>query len=466
MRAFEVAFQRSALVSLGTAAGVVAIGALVTVQPLAAVGIAAVPSVFWLLATPLRRASTVVFGGLLTLGSPNVTAPKILYLGVMAVVLVIALSRGLSKRSHIPALVTQTVMWTLALVAAGIVNGLVNGHQAIDVVRDSATYAALAPAALVGADAAPWVDRRTTDRMLVGAGMLSTLGFTLEWVVRRGFAHLPMTDVLLHTNVPGVLLWSYSLARLAYGGRRGWLWILPAAAALGLPLLTGTRNVLLYLAAPAAIAAVAVKQRRWRQAARSTIVFPVGLVAVAALAIGIRASAGDALDLHGSLERIASIGTILDEPSSDPSLEARMAQNRVAWESFTSSPLLGAGPGHKFGWDIYRPFDTETRSYTIDTSLAAIAKYGLIGLIVFAALVRSWYYVLPRTPLWSATLAGFAAVIIPASVLGSMIEDKGLPLAMVLAIAARSTYLPNPPVLPTAVTPSAESGRDLMRRGR
>lgn len=412
---------------------------LVAVEPRAAGVAVAVPVVGWLLATPLRRAGVMIFGGIFTLGSPSLTTPKFLYLGAMATILVVALARGLSGRRHIPASLTWTTLAVVALVVVGAVNGLMAGNAVLDIVRDSSTYAGLASAGIVAADAAPWVNRRTHERVIVVAGLISTLGFTLEWLSRRGLAELPFTDVLLHSNVPGILLWSYSIARLASGGRRAWMWLASASISVGLPLLTGTRNVLLYAAAPVVVAGIAALRGNWRSASRTIIVGPVGLLLTTALVLGLQAgSTSQQLQTQAAIRRLATVGQTLDEPAVDPSLEERLTQTRVAWDTFTSDPLLGSGPGHIFRWKRSGPTSVTTEAYTIDTSLVTAAKYGMLGVAVLVTLLIAWHRARPRSEVWLSTIGGFVAVVSLLSVLGPTIEDKGLPLAVAIILMGRS----------------------------
>lgn len=416
-------------------------GLLVAVDPTIALAVLAVPVGLWLLLTPLRRAGTMVFGGLFTLGSVSLTTPKLIYLATMAVIVSVALVRGLSGRQHIPRSLTWTTVAVLALVVAGAVNGLMAGNDMLDVMRDSATYAALAAVGVVGADAAPWVDRRTLDRLLVTAGVVSSLGFTLEWLARRGFAALPVTDVILHSPIPGALLWCYSLGRLAGGGPRSWVWLAPAAISFGLPLLTGSRNILLYAAAPVVVAAMAAARGRWRGVFRTAVIAPVGLLLIAVLVAGsLGGAATGHLDVEAAVERLSTVGDVLNEPAADPSLEERLTQNRLAWATFTNAPVLGAGPGHIFRWDRSGPLSLTAEAFTIDTSLVIPAKYGLVGVATLLVLLVAWYRARPRSDVWRLTLGAFAALVVLLSMLGPTIEDKGLPVAVVLTLMARQQY--------------------------
>jgi O-antigen ligase len=130
---------------------------------------------------------------------------------------------------------------------------------------------------------------------------------------------------------------------------------------------------------------------------------------------------------------------VLTNPTTDASVKERIAQYAAAWSLFATSPIVGVGPGHAIEWiDIS---GNRRSAYTADTPLVMAAKFGILGIAVFAGFAAAYVRTardalrLDRRSTVSLALVGFATVAIVSLPLGFLVEDKGTSLALILLLA-------------------------------
>ena len=125
-----------------------------------------------------------------------------------------------------------------------------------------------------------------------------------------------------------------------------------------------------------------------------------------------------------------------------------MTQYGVAWDLFTSSPILGVGLGHPFPWTR---LDGSSRvDFTADTPLVLPAKLGIVGVAWIAALAFVWLMFVRRLRRAGLTIpvlvmTGWAAVIAALAWTGFSVEDKGFSFALMLILALGFTELGGTP---------------------
>ena len=116
-----------------------------------------------------------------------------------------------------------------------------------------------------------------------------------------------------------------------------------------------------------------------------------------------------------------------------------MDQSEIARERFESSVIFGAGPGKTFQWKTQD--GVLSSSSVIDTSLSFPAKFGLLGLAVFAfALAKYWSFLsrlrrLEQVGVAQLALTGYLAVIVAITPLFLPFEDKGFSFGLILVLA-------------------------------
>lgn len=406
------------------------------------------------------RVAFVVFGALAVLqGSPTLDAPKVAYLAGSAACLAAALLAVWRMRRS--PTVMRAAPWLVAsaalavLIALSFVVARAAGTSVTDWLRDAATYGLFASLPVFALDAQGSASRRLLVGMLVAAGILGGLSWAVEWLGRREILELPYARLLFPSaQLPAVLyVFALAAALAANGGRLAWAVL--AGITLGILLVTGTRSALLLLVAPVVMAAVA----GWDRIGRSVRTFAVhGVAAIvvvvlfqatvslaAANGIGRPEGGAEGPDRSAGAEpgviddRFTSLPDVLTNPTTDASFRERVAQYAAAWSIFVSSPVVGVGPGHAIDWvDIS---GNSQSAYTADTPLVMPAKFGILGIAVFAgfagAYVRTARDALRRDRRSAASLAlvGFATLAVVGLPLGFLVEDKGTSLALILLLA-------------------------------
>jgi hypothetical protein len=434
----------------------------------------------------------VILGGLLTLqGSNNLEAPKVVYflLAIAAVAGAVA-----SAPWWLPRMGTATTRpWliasasTVALLIVSLAVSRVHNTSFTSWLRDASAYALFAAAPILALACACRASRRWLVALLAVCGALASLSFAVEWISRRHLTSLPIDRIALPSETLAAALLALATALALAGASRRWWWAAMAGAVLGLFFITGSRSTLLLLAVPTGVAMFA--GRPWRggapvlmiELAMALAVFFAGEFGIAVAngnvslpRIGAAATAQPsnptstptsptsptaatsattpvptsptaataattpAPDRLG--QRISEIGTLITNPESDPSLQERLSQMKVAWQAFTSSPLLGVGPGYSFQWT--NSGNKVVSTPTLDTPLIYLAKFGLLGLVplaLFAAACLRLAFELwrqrERVRIEYLTVVGFAFVLVVLGIQSFPFEDKGASFALILVLA-------------------------------
>ena len=406
------------------------------------------------------RALAVVLGGILILhGADRLDAPKIAYL-VLTIVAVLG-SVVAAWRSRADEVSGAIRPWlalsgvTTLLIAVSLPVALASGISATTWLRDIAAYGLLAAAPWLGADLA----RDGRPRLVLGAilvsGLIGALSFAIEWLQRRGISDLPLDRLALPSFTLAALAYAIAIA-IAVGGPGRLRWTIFAAVILGCLLLTGTRTSFVLLGALIAVGAV-VAFTRHRQgmmvAVRVGLIQLVAIVLIVGFSVAGRSSEpllpdgtpivstspdGNAAGVPG--KDLGDRFVTLDDVTSgrDPSFLERIEQTRVAWMVFLEHPAIGVGPGYEFAW--VRSGGTVFTSTYLDTPLVVIAKFGLLGIALFLAIVLAFALTIRRLVAqngwtWIALgVLGYGAILAGLLLFGWPPEDKGTGIAMILLI--------------------------------
>jgi hypothetical protein len=348
-----------------------------------------------------------------------------------------------------------------ALVAISVPIAFLHHTPASSWIRDAAPYGLFAAAPVIALDA-----RRLPRDLLVGAlvigGVAASGSFAIEWIGRRGIAQLPIDRLVLPTGLLASALMAYAAARALV--HRSMRWTLLCGIVLGLFLVTATRSTLLLFSVPVVIAIVARTGWRTTTAVLGGIAVSTFVVLTLALFLiaGPRsisnptptasppvATASGGLggptavptetsrpDLVG--QRIGSLGSILSNPEGDVSFGDRLIQTRAAWNVFVGSALMGTGPGYMIDW--VSSSGTQKSTFTMDTPLVFVSKFGLPGIaaafVLLAAFITSVRQIHRRMGLSLdlLTLVGMGLVFAIAALLNSPFEDKGVSFAAMLVL--------------------------------
>jgi O-antigen ligase len=429
---------------LAAASVVVAVvaGALVAVVPPLALALASVPLMAGALHDARWRVAIVVIGGLLAFdSSAGLSVSKVIYVLLFALALggawwklKHATQAGHLDRAQWRRL--QLAWWCLsALVAFSLPVALLSGHSVDIWLRDSAPYLLLASAPLFAADARLSTGGRTLTVVFIASGLLASASFAVYVLFLREAAALPIERLALTSFFLPTALFAHACARGLGDSKERIGWAVLAALVFSLMFATGTRSSLLLLVV-LLVALLSVHGLRPRGLGRLVEIGAVAaIVGILAFTYGADASGLATGDIR---ERLLSIRVLVESPGTDQSLDERLQEAEEAWGLFTANPLAGVGPGHVFQWTTTGGIVKS--HFLVDTSLAVLAKFGLIGLAALALFFWSTGRAVAAArrqfsdPALAALLGYSAAALI--FLLGdNPFDDKGFALGLLLLLA-------------------------------
>jgi hypothetical protein len=411
-----------------------------------------------LLANELGRLVFLVEGGLLTLhsGVNGLTEAKAAYAGGIALSVAAIVVRIRRRHSRRRDAITQLGPGTIAFAAMIVLSAPVASSHGATMgawFRDATPYALLAVIPLFAWDAGQERLSGWLGSLLAGAGLASALAFVVEWLARRHVVATAPQDFILPSLLLPAAATSFGLALLTSRSRfRRW-WLVFVLLVVPGMFLAGTRSALIILAAGPVVLWLS---RGLAQTRRTAVVATLSLVATAALAISIAyvVPISDSSPVGRVASRLRELPHLAVKPASDQSYVLRRGQWRVAWESFTAHPFAGVGPGHVFTSPYNFGGQSVRRTSSLDTPVAFLAKFGVVGLLATLVLGMGWWRLgasLLKSGSPSAiALAAFGAVALLYVPLGVPFEDKGFTIGLLL-IAALGLAHGNNRVLPPAI---------------
>lgn len=406
------------------------------------------------------RLAIVTVGGILVLQSTDsVDASKVAYLllagiAVAGTLLRLPRLRHTDSFSSLRELLGASVV-LLFVIALSLPVALGHGVPPLEWLRDASAYGLFSLAALVALDAhaAP---RAWLLALGVTVGALSAASYVIAWLDIRSIADAPIERLVLPSGALASMLLVVTSA-LAFGGtRRRYWWAIAAGATLGLFLILGTRGRVPFVLLPIMMAALAggrVPARMGSLAAQLAVAVAVVLavpviqtLADSTTSSGQPSSAGQPPATGQPQQptdviarRIGSINDLVQNPAGDPSMRERLSQTIGAWRLFVENPLVGAGPGALITWNDYA--GQEQRTWTVDSPLGILPKFGLVGLAAgLAWIVSAGMFaarVLPRlrgSSEW-LMLVGQIVVLSYATLFAPPMQDKGTAFAIMLVLA-------------------------------
>lgn len=401
-----------------------------TVGPLVTVGIlGGAAAVYALVRWSQLRLAWFVLGALLVFQSSDaVTGQKLAYLAGAVLVAGLSLVRVLKSRdtwlAHYRPVLWCTCAYSLVLVISLAVG--VDGNGLSGWLRDVSPYVLLALAPIVAFDAAHDMSTSSVEGLVLVAGVGGAVGFTSDWLDRRGVSALPFGRLLLASVMLAAAGFAFTLARAALGPHQT-RW---AAAAAGIPMMmltTGTRTIVAF-----AIGLLGLIGRRSRQGLSAWKVTLLGGGLAGLLAIGVPVAASRVLSDPAFLDaRIrAALSLAQNRGDGDASFQGRSSAYQTVLAGILEHPWFGAGPGNI------------RLQVALDTPLITVLKFGVVGSVVLVALLVSMVMCGRR----SAQVHGYTTTHTAARVFtylavgllpfGAPLEDKGFPAAVCLVLCA------------------------------
>jgi O-antigen ligase len=385
----------------------------------------------WILAGLFRstgiQIGIVLVGGLVLLhGEDRLTPVKLAYLVVTGLVVLNATAHSLHlRKTAIGRSVAPLFVSSLALLGMLGISFLVaagNEGTASDWLRDSSPYLLLAATPFLAVSLRATSSPGFVKGLLVATGGLTAISFWIYFASRRNLPS-PGSEFLLPSFYLPAALFAYATTVAIRERRRAWLWTLLAFGVLSLIFLSGTRTTLIFLAAPVVVLLLA--SRRGPVLAR----IAVALIAfVVAWTVTLPAGGVGTQEATQRLTRTIA---------GDQSVRDRSRQTEAARRTWEEHPILGVGPGHFFQWDNS---GFTTRSFTIDTPVSYVAKFGVPGLLflVIAGISLTMFCrERLRDPIsreGATALVGFTAIAVAGIPFFVPIEDKGFALGWLLLL--------------------------------
>lgn len=420
---------RSALGLTVLLAAVVVAGACVVIAPLLAV----LPIVLVIAAASISsgmvRLALLSVGALIVFQSATASsAPRYLYAVVLVWVIALSAVDILRTRDRVPTVIVAGAFLAVLVAGTALVAGQ-RGTTGTLWARDFITYGLVLVAPLVGYAAARRMGRSPLGLTLV-VGIVSSLGFAVDWLSRRGVSSLPFDRFVYGSGALASLAMAILVAA-ACRRQHTALALFGAAVVAASQLVTGTRTSLIYFAAPLAIAIYQV----WRERSWRGFRILVGLGAIAALSLPLLASrlTDDPRFLSQRFE--LGLGALGGSLQGDQSFQLRSIAYGLARTSFEQHPWFGTGLGYEFATQDLK----YASGLTLDTPLVTVAKFGIVGSAALAIFLIAWVAFLwklsANDSLLRYVIVGFVAIQVCFLPFGSPLEDKGFGVAAMLLTA-------------------------------
>jgi hypothetical protein len=406
----------------------VAVGAGAVSSPLLGVGLAITPPLLWWLCISARARFLIVIIGALLVFQSQSSVGKYCYITLAGVCFFFSAMRVARTsdpvvrafRSMIPTGIILGVLLAFSMFVS-----LSQGARLADWSDDILPYAMLVVLPIVGLDAAPEIGENAVGWLVGGLGIVTAIGFALDWLNRRGVSSLDVGRVILATMTLPALGFAYSTVQAARA-RRPLKWMLVSLVIVALFLVTGTRTSLVFAACYLGIIGSAKRGRY------SPIrVFGLAGTLVVSVLVAVPFIGTFVLNDPTFLSsRIASASSVF-QGGNDQSYQIRSVSYSSAQSVFFAHPWFGGGPGHLY------PGGT----FTLDTPWLVPAKFGVIGtlaivlyLLAIAWGVRNTSRVAGYLPIHT-TARGWGLILVALTPFGTWTEDKGTALALTLLVA-------------------------------
>jgi hypothetical protein len=314
--------------------------------------------------------------------------------------------------------------------------GVSRNNTVANVIRDLSTYTLLAVSIPIGLDATGSASERTQGRIMWVVGLLASIGFTVNWLTRRGVGTFGLTNLVLATTTLLALIVSYSVVRGLGDRIRRVSWLLLAAIGVSSVVLTGTRSGLILVVA-ALGTALAGKSARVR-GGRVVLFLAVG-TSIGAYLLPL---VGNEISTDGFfVSRFAKLGDLFNGGlASDQSAIARSAAYGISNAAWRQHPWLGQGFGRPYAGGTLNPQGTLV--FGLDSPIIILAKFGLVGALLIGAAFSVALRGLKLLPNYDQrslpVVAGFVTYAVASLPFGVILEDKGASLVIALLLLTAS----------------------------
>ncbi|MCL6442606.1 MAG: O-antigen ligase family protein [Alicyclobacillus sp.] len=384
-------------------------------------------------------------GSVLTFGYiSNVSYAKLLF--VLGIMVTATMSFTKARRNGIPrrwkSLSPFVVTMPLAMFILSWLVSWQHGTPTSYWFRDVAPYVLFAIAPIVALDGCI-LPMRSTERIFLIAGLVSTISFITRWGTAHGTFATGATGGLASLSL-SASLYIYGLVKFRRP-QRSWSrfsWGVLSLLIAACLIISGSRETLIFivggpvlllyyaLSTPQEMSLVLV--RFIRLLITALVIFTLIFLVTSVLGVN--------PDWLSSVEaRLSTTLPALVNPSSDPSGAERLIEKSLTYQMFAQYPLFGVGPGHVYSW--VPPYTRILKSsYVPDSPFSIMSKFGLVGATVLAISFISYIasklgnYTVQRDVNWTLKIF-ISLALVWWFLLGPPIEDKGFSVTVCLLLS-------------------------------
>jgi len=146
------------------------------------------------------------------------------------------------------------------------------------------------------------------------------------------------------------------------------------------------------------------------------------------------------IDRETVLGRFDGLTQITNDREEGRSYQERVVQTSLTADQFQRSPILGVSPGYIYTWKT--EFGQVKTAFNVDSPLALLAAFGLVGAVVTAITLRAIFLVcrrleeLAKQPMPELdAIRSLTITMIVYFLAGSPFEDKGLSFSFMALLA-------------------------------
>jgi hypothetical protein len=391
-----------------------------------------------LLCVPLVLNSTfrflyIVMGSLFILGSVEFTTNKLAFF-VGIIILVMSTFRKIDNYlieiSHFKPIIITSLLFASYVLISMIIAIVMRQATIIFALRDATPYFLFSLSPIIALDVANGVKQKKFNLIFLITLIIGTLFFSIGWISRRGISSMEYGSLGLVSFLIPLAFFANCASKSIRGDKHIILWTIISGLVLASMFATGTRTSIVALVAPIVIAFIGRTKKLLRM-----ITFLIGIVifGIMALFTIINLTGSDIDAISGRLGKLSVLSS-RQSMESDLSYLDRNAQTQIAIFEFKKSPIIGMGVGVGFSeWG---------KGLNIDSPIAFLAKFGLLGVIMLlstiATLIRFLWVLfkcnIRTVPVYS--MIGFISISATLMILASPFEDKGFSIAYLLLLAS------------------------------
>jgi hypothetical protein len=309
----------------------------------------------------------------------------------------------------------------ILLLFLNITNSFLNGFSFIEIVRSQTGILIF----LIGIPIVVWSGHKLTTKVIldysITLGVFSAFAFWYIWSQNHGLVILGNSRFALASEWTAFLGLAISLTSDTPHRIRSFTYS-SSTIIVGILMLASLTRTNILLGLWILVISILIKSGKILNAFRIIILGISGYVVITTAIPDLLTNAAFVQRISESWSRFSSGGLSSSGLGSDESLVFRSMQTKIAMLLFKENPILGSG--------------VLPMGQTLDTSVATLAQYGIIGSFILVCIFYKLYQILrsPFSPITSYVLPFFSALL-PASFIYNWPGGRSIWIALGMALA-------------------------------